>query len=358
LLSLYVTASLFYPCEPEALRDAVKRNAHVVKRHTKPAFHDASGVENITKGAIDRDDEAPRNLAPLDDDSARKLEFLRNTYDASREDLKALRARYATALAAEDYRPKCGVSYSRRSPDLALGLLTLTLLEIQDLGERDHPVARPQDLVCYVAVRDLTGPSTRGYDGPVAPGVQVSRPPRRARDIRGRGDAFGGLLVFSQCFTVAPIKSKHATLIVSVIDVRRKKKVASASQALADLAHQRTARLQLAMARSDEEAAKRPPDSSPPILYLKARFQHSKVLPLKHQIYDVLQHQRKLRRDIVNLRHHKPIEFDWPFPEDTPTTTAGRRGSTTSPLKPDEMSRKESLGNVRSNADTPVTDLV
>jgi len=355
LLSVYVCATLFYPSEPEKLGDVVKRNAYVVKRHTKPAFHDAAGREDLHPGNVDRDDEAPRNLLPLDADASKKLEFLRATYDESRENLKALRARYATALAAEDYRPACGVSYSRRSPDLALGMLTLTLLEIQDLGERDFPVAKPQDLVCYVAVRDLTSPSTRGYEGAVAPGVQVSRPPRRARDVRGRPqDAFGGLLVFSQCFTVAPIKSKHATLIVSVVDVRRKRKVASATQALADLAHQRTARLQLAMARADDEAAKRPPDSAPPVLYLKARFQHSKVLPLKHQIYDALQHQRKLRRDITNLRHHKPVEHDWPFPEDAPELGRTiRRGDS----RPDDSSRAR-LEPVRSVADLNAADLV
>ena len=42
-------------------------------------------------------------------------------------------------------------------------------------------------------------------------------------------------------------------------------------------------------ALAKDEAPKYDADGPPPIVYLKARFQHSKILPLKHEIYDILQ---------------------------------------------------------------------
>jgi hypothetical protein len=114
----------------------------------------------------------------------------------------------------------------------------------------------------------------------------------------------------------------------------REIELASVSQPLADLAHQRTARLQLAMARSKEEKASRPVDCPPPVLYIKTRFRHSKLEPLKQEIYDVQAHQRKIQRDATNLKHGKPTEYDWDWPEDVVTSrrrsarrSVGRRGA-------------------------------
>jgi len=40
LQALYLFVVLVYPSEPDYLHDSIKRNAFVVKRHTRPAFHD------------------------------------------------------------------------------------------------------------------------------------------------------------------------------------------------------------------------------------------------------------------------------------------------------------------------------
>ena len=253
--------------------------------------------------------------------------------------------KYSAALEAEEFRESCGISYSRRQPDLALGLVTLTVLEVRSLGSRDFPLqSRPQDLKIVVKVADLRGRRKhKEYDGAVAPEPQVSKPPRKFREAYGDQDGspseitedpFGGLLVFSQCFTIAPVKTKHASLVIDLVDTKKKSKLASVSQPLADLAHQRTARLQLAMARSKEEKASRPVDCPPPVLYIKTRFRHSKLQPLKQEIYDVQAHQRKIQRDATNLKHGKPTEFEWDWPEDVVTgrrrsarRSVGRRGA-------------------------------
>jgi len=105
---------------------------------------------------------------------------------------------------------------------------------------------------------------------------------------------------------------------------------------MADLAHQRTARLQLAMARSKEEKLVRPADCAPPVLYLKTRFRHSKLQPLKQELYEVENHRCKIQRDATNLKHGKPAEFSWDWPEEQSSVRrrsgplrrgSGRRGA-------------------------------
>ena len=88
------------------------------------------------------------------------------------------------------------------------------------------------------------------------------------------------------------------------------------------------------MARSKEEKSSRPVDCPPPVLYIKTRFRHSKLQPLKQEIYDVQAHQRKIQRDATNLKHGKPTEYDWDWPEDVVTgrrrsarRSVGRRGA-------------------------------
>ena len=59
-------------------------------------------------------------------------------------------------------------------------------------------------------------------------------------------------------------------------------------------------------------------------MYIKTRFRHSKLQPLKQEIYDVQAHQRKIQRDATNLKHGKPCEYEWDWPEDN---VVGRRRS-------------------------------
>ena len=65
----------------------------------------------------------------------------------------------------------------------------------------------------------------------------------------------------------------------------------------------------------------------------KTRFRHSKLQPLKQEIYDVQAHQRKIQRDATNLKHGKPCEYEWDWPEETVVRrrsarrSVGRRGA-------------------------------
>ena len=58
------------------------------------------------------------------------------------------------------------------------------------------------------------------------------------------------------------------------------------------------------------------------------------LLPLKQEIYDVQAHQRKIQRDATNLKHGKPTEFEWDWPEEVTSVrrrsarrSVGRRGA-------------------------------
>lgn len=46
-------------------------------------------------------------------------------------------------------------------------------------------------------------------------------------------------------------------------------------------------------------------------MYVKAQFQYSKVRPLKDRIYNLLEEQRKLQRDVTNMQLDKDLEYPW-----------------------------------------------
>ena len=48
-----------------------------------------------------------------------------------------------------------------------------------------------------------------------------------------------------------------------------------------------------------------------------AQFQYSKIVPIKVRIFELLQEQRKLHRDVTNLQIGKEPEYEdeWDFPD-------------------------------------------
>ena len=303
--------------------DILRRNAHVVRRHTRPVFADDEDDDSFGGAAEDRKDDdrkvgnvdraaALRGDAALTAEGARRLAYLEARKTNLQMDLRMERQKYKRYLEAEDFREDCGVSYSKRTPDLALGMVTLVILEAHDVGTREKPVAA-RDVKAVVAVRDLRRMRTAEYEGSVGPGALFSRAARAPPAAGGR--APGHDLVFNQTFSLAPIKSIHASLVVELTDTRRKVKLASAAIALSDLDHQRNESLTLAMARTGD-ARDAPPGEAKPILYVKVKFMYSRLLPIRHAIYGMLEHERRLDTDISNLRYNKPTEHAWDWPED------------------------------------------
>ncbi|KAH8059541.1 intracellular chloride channel [Aureococcus anophagefferens] len=273
--------------------DILRRNAHVVRRHTRPVFADDDDDDGSGGGAEDRKDDdrkvgnvdraaALRGDAALTAEGARRLAYLEARKTNLQMDLRMERQKYKRYLEAEDFREDCGVSYSKRTPDLALGMVTLVILEAHDVGTREKPVAA-RDVKAVVAVRDLRRMRTAEYEG--------------------------------STFSLAPIKSIHASLVVELTDTRRKVKLATTAIALSDLDHQRNESLTLAMARTGD-ARDAPPGEAKPILYVKVKFMYSRLLPIRHAIYGMLEHERRLDTDISNLRYNKPTEHAWDWPED------------------------------------------
>ncbi|KAH8048705.1 intracellular chloride channel [Aureococcus anophagefferens] len=300
--------------------DILRRNAHVVRRHTRPVFADDDDDDGSGGGAEDRKDDdrkvgnvdraaALRGDAALTAEGARRLAYLEARKANLQMDLRMERQKYKRYLEAEDFREDCGVSYSKRTPDLALGMVTLVILEAHDVRTREKPVAA-KDVKAVVAVRDLRRMRTAEYEGSVGPGALFAG----ARPAAG-GRAAGRDLVFNQTFSLAPIKSIHASLVVELTDTRRKVKLASTAIALSDLDHQRNESLTLAMARTGD-ARDAPPGEAKPILYVKVKFMYSRLLPIRHAIYGMLEHERRLDTDISNLRYNKPTEHAWDWPED------------------------------------------
>lgn len=321
LAALYVAYGFLSPDAPPGYRDLVSRHRFVVGRHVDPTFYDDDADDRddgIARGNVDRVGvvERPRGK-PLGPRDAERLAHLEGRRAAALIDLKTTRAKYERARATEAYSPACGVGYSKRTPDLALGMITVTVLEVHDVGTRDAPVD-PRRVRVVVGVKDLrhVRVADREYAGAVGPGPQISQPAKGSGrdDARGRDATNGAPLVFGQVFSVAPVKSKAACLVIDITDASKKKRLASVSYPLRDLASQRTESLTLSMTRDGARADVA--DAPRPIAYVKAKFQYSKVLPIKHRVYAILDYERRLRRDITNLRQHKALEFAWDFPGD------------------------------------------
>ena len=95
---------------------------------------------------------------------------------------------------------------------------------------------------------------------------------------------------------------RGSQVCIDITDSSRKHRVATVSQPLSDLVHQRSEALTLAMTRTDAPRAPagRLAGLPKPLVYVKLRFQYSKVLPIKHRLFEIRDYQRKLERDVTN----------------------------------------------------------
>jgi hypothetical protein len=100
-----------------------------------------------------------------------RLEFLRRKLLQCDSEIKKMQRELTVATAVEVWRDDLGVSYSRKNPKLALGMLTLTLVEAEHVGTLTAPV-EPAQVRVIVHVRDADA-AAKLYEGAVAPPPQV-----------------------------------------------------------------------------------------------------------------------------------------------------------------------------------------
>jgi len=294
-----------------------KRLADIAKRSSDLA---------VQRGAVDPDllDVASLKPEKLTRLNQQRLEFLRRKLLTVDKDIALLRNQYKVANKHEVFRPKLGVSYSRKDPKLALGLLTATLDEAKNVGTADRPIINPKTIRVIAHVRD-------DAKATVGPPPQVSKPARRPKYVVD--EYFGERLLFGHTFSLAPIgKAVGAVLHLELIEERGKDEgpgsddddAAAGSAGSAGMINEGPATqrrkgfaelplrdLMDQKPHKDVILRVKPPgtleddgvdddlDLDPtvePHLKLNAQFQYSKLVPIKTRILELLTEQKKLHR--------------------------------------------------------------
>lgn len=329
LLIFFILEQLMIACKlmtqlsiskvPVDLYEILKRQQVVVNRHKNVIFEDddedSKDVDDFTgtkRGNVDRDNLRLTSVkqAKLSDVALRHILHLQERLAECDADLKVARSEYKRASRSEVLNEELGVSYSRQSPDLALGMVTLTVLEAENVGTRHYPVdAKSCRLVVHV--RDITPRNERKYEGQPGPGPQISKParlPPKSADVSSELLSSGSRLVFNQTFSLAPIKTSRAEILIEIMDESKRIKLGTTTLVLTDLSNQKKRSLTLSIAKSSHPSLS---GGESAVLYVTAQFQFSRIIPIKNRIYAIIDEQRKLNRDIQNLRLGNPLEHTW-----------------------------------------------
>ena len=340
---LLLTKALAHLCStgvPTRLEEIQKRQEHVVDRHKHCRFEevfedDEDEVAGLKRGHVDRSEVRERSQSTTDGMSPftrSRIAYLDEKLRACESDVTIARSQYRVACKTEVFNEDCGVSYSRRTPGLALGMVTLTVLEAENVGQRHDPV-NASSCRAVVHVRDPTPRHQRAYEGPPGPAPQVSKPakkPPRSNELPEDLRSAGARMVFNQTFSLAPVKTSKAEIFIEIMDHAKRLKRGSTTIALSDLSDQRKQALTLSILRPTATTTAQfgiPQEAA--VLYVKAQFQYSRILPIKRRIYRLLEGRRKITQDRQNLRLGKAPEHQWDFPDDpsrpdpgaTPTAT-------------------------------------
>lgn len=288
LLAVKVLTHVAVPDTPSDLVAVRKRQKVVVDRHKHVADFGQAALDSLydantllsnddnpngtlalrkflgtKRGNIDRDSVNATRLqegrssdgAHLDDEAKFRLRWLRSRLGDVATDIKIARQSYRNVCRTEVFRDDLGVSYSRKQPDLALGLVNLTVLEAENVGNRYLP-AEAKNCRVIVHVRDSAPAKDRRYQPPVGPGPVISKVARKpiipptAHAHDKQAVAHGGRLVFNQTFTLAPIKSAKAEIYLEIVDHAKRERRATAALPLADLVDQQSHSKTLLLTRS------------------------------------------------------------------------------------------------------------
>lgn len=108
-------------------------------------------------------------------------------------------------------------------------------------------------------------------------------------------------LEFNQSFQLAPIRTQDAELIFDILNrSAEQSKVGSVRVELRELASQETLSFNKPLSQLDKSGKSHVIDNS--LLYFKARFQFSKVVPLRKKIYQLADQKRMIEKELTLLR--------------------------------------------------------
>ena len=107
-------------------------------------------------------------------------------------------------------------------------------------------------------------------------------------------------LEFNQSFQLAPIRTQDAEIIFDILDRSAEpSKVGTVRLELRELASQETIPFNKQLTLLDKAGKSIPAKG---MLYFKARFQFSKVVPLRKKIYQLADQKRTIEKEMTLLR--------------------------------------------------------
>jgi len=135
--------------------------------------------------------------------------------------------------------------------------------------------------------------STKADKTPPGPPPKHSQPAKRSDN--------GEQLIFNQAFQLAPIRTQDAEIIFDVLNRNADPSKVGSRVELRELASQETQSFsKVLMAPADKSGSK--PQVTKGVLYFKARFQYSKVVPLRKKIYVLADQKRSVEKEITLLK--------------------------------------------------------
>ena len=316
------------------LPDDIEQKREAERQRIKDVAKRASDLA-VQRGAVDPDlldvtALKPEKLTRL---NQQRLEYLRRMLLGVDKDLALLRGQYKVACRHEVYRPRLGVSYSRKDPDLALGLFTVTLHEAIGIGTMEDRIGSPKNVRVIAHVRDVVVQKEEtplDVDKPVGPPPQVSKPARKPKqplefDV-------GERLAFNHTFSLAPIRRAWAVLHLEILeevggassgepfsdDEDEEKRPPQQPSGGGPVTQRRRGHAELPLSKFMDQRPHKdllvrvikpgtvPPEDEDdsnikdgPHLLVTAQFQYSKLVPIKTRILELLTEQKKLHRTFV-----------------------------------------------------------
>ena len=219
--------------------------------------------------------------------------------------LRSLRRSIQSAKQCEVYNSETGVAEAKAPPFIALGVVTLRLIQVEGL-ERTGRRGVDRTLRAVVSIRDREryANGSPPYEGDVAPAPQTSRTGRP--ETKRYGSAANAtkkcVVVFNQEFIFAPVKSGKAEVVIRFVDVATKKKQGQVVQRLAELADQRTRKI---MAPIQVPEGSGIDAGTVNVAHLQMQWSHSKLKPLEDDLCRVFGERSELEADLARLKQQE-----------------------------------------------------
>jgi len=285
LLLLTITLQISISQWPPGLRDIIARQKIVVQKHFYGFSSDGGAASlhvvekkghiDITPGAVDSLARGPQGAKKKTED--KRIVELDAQLLEIHEDLNSTKRNLKDVMKTEVFNEDTGVGETKHG--LPLGVLTVKLILCENID------AQASSTTVVISMR-----STKSNRPNPGPPPQASKPAKRGKD--------GKSLEFNQMFTLAPIKSQDGEVVFDIMDKSAQpKRKGTAKILLRELANQQEQEKYLNIQARQPDGTYKSLDKA--LLFVKAQFIYSKIVPLKAAIFTLQDKKRQIEREIT-----------------------------------------------------------